>query len=215
MKTPTASHAPPIRSHRSAGACAARRARPTAAAAMWTRRSPSGRSSVSSPTGSVPRPATTPSTARPPTTTCCRPIAGEYERVAVVGAGVSGLTVAHDLVQDRLQGHRVRSQRGTGRHAHRRGAGLPPAARPGAPRDPGHSLAGRGPEVQHAAGPRFHHRQPARATATRAIFLGIGLPKGRKLPLPGAECRRRASTAWIFCAPSTPARRCRWASASW
>ena len=47
----------------------------------------------------------------------------------------------------------------------------------------------------------------------KAIFLGIGLPKGRKLPLPGADAET-CSTAWISCAPSTRARRCRWASAS-
>ena len=65
--------------------------------------------------------------------------------------------------------------------------GVPPAARTGAARNPRHSLAGRGAEVQHAAGPRFHHRRACAREGYKAIFLGIGLPKGRKLPLPGAD----------------------------
>ena len=54
-----------------------------------------------------------------------------------------------------------------------------------------------------------------RAEGYAAIFLGIGLPKGRKLPLPGGGQPKTCSTAWIFCAPSTPASPRRWASASW
>ena len=41
--------------------------------------------------------------------------------------------------------------------------------------------------MQHAAGPRFHHRRACARDGYKAIFLGIGLPKGRKLPLPGAD----------------------------
>ena len=37
------------------------------------------------------------------------PDRGDYETVAVIGAGVSGMTVAHDLARTRIQSHRLRS----------------------------------------------------------------------------------------------------------
>jgi len=43
--------------------------------------------------------------------------------------------------------------------------------------------------------------QSLRDQGYKAIFLGIGLPKGRKLDLP-ARISRAFTTAWIFCAHS-------------
>ena len=91
--------------------------------------------------------------------------------------------------QDRLQGHRLRKLQRAGRHADRRSPGLPPAARTGAPRDPGHPLAGRGTEVQHAPGPRFHHRQPAPAKATPPSSSASACPKGASSPSPAPTTR--------------------------
>ncbi len=65
--------------------------------------------------------------------------------------------------------------------------GLPPAARAGAARDRRHSLAGRGAEVQHAAGPRFHHRQPARATATRPSSWASACPRAASCRCPARD----------------------------
>ncbi len=115
---------------------------------------------------------------------------------------------------DRLQGHRLRSECGAGRHADRRRAGVPPAPRTGESGDRRHPLAGRRTQVQHAAGPRFHHRRPA------PRWLQGDLPRHRPAQGPQAdparaETGRWSTTAWTSCAPSTKASRCRSAGASW
>ena len=53
-----------------------------------------------------------------------------------------------------------------------------------------------------------------RAEGYKAIFLGIGLPKGRQLAAARRARPKASSTAWISAARSTAGRRCRWASAS-
>ena len=145
---------------------------------------------------------------------CCRPNRGDYERVAVVGAGVSGLTVAHDLVQIGLQGDGLRSRGRTRRHAHRRRARFPPAARTGAARNPRHPLAGRGAEVQQRLGRDFTIAD-LRHEGYKAIFLGIGLPKGRKLPLPGADSRNVHRRHGFSARLQRRQAARRWANASW
>ena len=147
------------------------------------------------------------------TTRCCRRIAATTSAIAVVGAGVSGLTVAHDLVKI---GYKVTvfeaiSEPGGMLTAGR--PGFPPAARTGPARNPGHPLARRRAEVQHAAGPRLHDRRVCGAKATRRSSSASACPRAASCPSPAPK-PKASSTAWIFCAPSMPARRCRSASAS-
>src|SRR5208283_5248347 len=92
------------------------------------------------------------------------PNRGDYERVAVVGAGVSGLTVAHDLVQI---GYKVTV--------------FEALAEPGAILSLGVEL-----KCNMRLGRDFSLAS-LRAEGYRAIFLGVGLPNGRKLSLPGGD----------------------------
>ncbi len=114
------------------------------------------------------------------------PNRGEYERVAVVGAGVSGLTVAHDLVRT---GYRV-----TVFEAYSEPGGMLTAGVPvfRLPRELVHheiqAILSLGVELQcNMRLGRDFTIASLRGDGFAAIFLGIGLPKGRKLPLPGAE----------------------------
>lgn len=114
------------------------------------------------------------------------PNRGDYERIAVIGAGVSGLTVAHDLTRI---GYKV-----TVFEAHSEPGGMLTVGVPvfRLPRD----------LVRHEIGAilslgvelkcnmqlgRDFTIASLRAEGYKAIFLGIGLPKGRKLPLPGGD----------------------------
>jgi formate dehydrogenase (NADP+) beta subunit len=111
---------------------------------------------------------------------------GNYERIAVVGAGVSGLTVAHDLAQI---GYKV-----TVFEAHSSPGGMLTVGVPifRLPRE----------LVQHEINAilslgvdlkcnmrlgRDFTLPDLRAQGFKAIFLGIGLPKGRRLNLPGGD----------------------------
>ena len=86
----------------------------------------------------------------------------------------------------RLQGHRLRSALHTGRHAHRRRSGLPPAARTGEAEIQAILSLGVELKCNMRLGRDFTIAE-LRAQGYKAIFLGIGLPKGRKLDLPGAD----------------------------
>ena len=111
---------------------------------------------------------------------------GNYEKIAVVGAGVSGLTVAHDLTQI---GYRVTVFEANSEPGGMLTVGVPVFR---LPRD----LVKKEIEAILALGVdlkcnmrlgRDFTIADLRHQGYKAIFLGIGLPKGRKLPLPGSD----------------------------
>lgn len=111
---------------------------------------------------------------------------GDYERVAVVGAGVAGLTVAHDLAQ---VGYKV-----TVFEAHSEPGGMLMAGVPvfRLPRDLVRNeitaILSLGVDLRcnQRLGRDFTIAD-LRREGYAAIFLGIGLPDGRKLPIPGKD----------------------------
>lgn len=114
------------------------------------------------------------------------PERGNHERVAVVGAGVSGLTVAHDLA---LLGYKV-----TVFESHTSPGGMLTVGVPiyRLPRDlvnhEINAILSLGVELK--CGVRLGRDftiASLRAEGYAAIFLGVGLPKGRKIPIPGAD----------------------------
>ena len=113
------------------------------------------------------------------------PNLGDYEPVAVVGAGVAGLTVAHDLT---LLGYKV-----TVFEAHSTPGGMLTAGVPvfRLPRElvkaEIDAILSLGVEMKcnQRLGRDFTIAS-LRSQGFNAIFLGVGLPKGRKLDLPGA-----------------------------
>src|SRR5579871_300213 len=114
------------------------------------------------------------------------PERGQYERIAVVGAGVSGLTVAHDLVRT---GYRV-----TVFEAHTQPGGMLTVGVPvfRLPRELVRAeidaIVSLGVELKcNMRLGRDFSIEDLRRQGFKAIFLGIGLPKGRKLPIPGSE----------------------------
>ena len=132
------------------------------------------------------------------------PNRGDYERVAVVGAGVAGLTAAHDLAR---LGYKVTVFEAYSTPGGMLTAGVPglsSAARIGDGRDRRHSLARRGAEMQSAPGPRLHHPESARRRDTKPSSSASACPRAAS-----STCLARISTAfttaWIFCAPSTKA----------
>ncbi len=114
------------------------------------------------------------------------PEKGEGEKVAVVGAGVAGLTVAHDLVQ---VGYKV-----TIFEAYHEPGGMLTAGVPiyRLPRDlvkaEIDAILSMGVELKCNVrlGKDFTIKS-LREEGYKAIFLGIGLQKGRKIPIEGAE----------------------------
>jgi len=108
------------------------------------------------------------------------------EPVAVVGAGVAGMTVAHDLA---LLGYKV-----TVFEAHSSPGGMLTAGVPvfRLPRDlvmaEIQAILSLGVDLRcnQRLGRDFTIAS-LRAQAYKAIFLGVGLPKGRKLDLPGSN----------------------------
>jgi NADPH-dependent glutamate synthase beta subunit-like oxidoreductase len=114
------------------------------------------------------------------------PNRGHYEKVAVVGAGVAGMTAAHDLVQ---LGYKV-----TVFEAHSTPGGMLTAGVPvfRLPRElvmaEINAIVSLGVELKcdQRLGRDFTI-ESLRAQGFKAIFLGVGLPKGRKLDLPGAN----------------------------
>lgn len=114
------------------------------------------------------------------------PNRGDYERVAVVGAGVGGMTVAHDLA---LLGYKVTVFEASPRPGGMLTAGVPVFRLPRelvmAEID---AILSLGVELKcnQRLGSNFTI-QSLRERGYKAIFLGVGLPKGRKLDLPGAN----------------------------
>ncbi len=111
---------------------------------------------------------------------------GDYEPIAVVGAGVAGLTVAHDLAQ---VGYKV-----TVFEAYSAPGGMLTAGVPvfRLPRElvmaEINAILSLGIELKcnQRLGRDFTIKS-LREQGFKAIFLGVGLPKGRKLDLPGAN----------------------------
>jgi NADPH-dependent glutamate synthase beta subunit-like oxidoreductase len=114
------------------------------------------------------------------------PNRGDYERVAVIGAGVSGLTAAHDLVK---MGYKV-----TVFEAEREPGGMLTAGVPvfRLPRElvrhEINAILSLGVELKcNQRLGRDFTLASLRRGGYKAIFLGIGLPKGRKLAMPGSD----------------------------
>jgi NADPH-dependent glutamate synthase beta subunit-like oxidoreductase/ferredoxin len=114
------------------------------------------------------------------------PNRGDFERVAIIGAGVSGLTAAHDLVQ---LGYKV-----TVFEAYSEPGGMlimgVPVFR--LPRDlvknEMQAILSMGVELKcNMKLGRDFTIQDLRDQGFKAIFLGVGLPGGRKLSLPGGD----------------------------
>ena len=110
------------------------------------------------------------------------------ERIAVVGAGVSGLTVAHDLVKI---GYRVTVFEAESEPGGMLTAGVPVFRLPRElVREEIGAILSLGVDLRcNMRLGRDFSIASLRAEGYRAIFLGIGLPKGRKLPLPGGEAQ--------------------------
>jgi formate dehydrogenase (NADP+) beta subunit len=114
------------------------------------------------------------------------PNRGDYERVAVVGAGVSGLTVAHDLARI---GYKVTVFESQSEPGGMLTAGVPVFR---LPRELVHheiqAILSLGVKLQcdKKLGRDFTIAS-LRAEGFAAIFLGLGLPNGRKLNMPGTE----------------------------
>jgi NADPH-dependent glutamate synthase beta subunit-like oxidoreductase len=114
------------------------------------------------------------------------PDRGDYERVAVVGAGVSGLTVAHDLVRI---GYKVTVFESYSEPGGMLTAGVPVFRLPRElVRHEIQAILSLGVDLKcNMRLGRDFTIASLRREGYAAIFLGIGLPKGRKLPLPGAD----------------------------
>jgi NADPH-dependent glutamate synthase beta subunit-like oxidoreductase len=114
------------------------------------------------------------------------PHAGDYERIAVVGAGVAGLTVAHDLAQ---VGYKVTVFEADAEPGGMLTAGVPVFRLPRElVRHEIEAILSLGIELKcNMRLGRDFTLADLRHVGYKAIFIGIGLPKGRKLPLPGAD----------------------------
>ncbi len=114
------------------------------------------------------------------------PNRGNYERVAVIGAGVSGLTVAHDLIQI---GYKVTVFEANAEPGGMLTVGVPVFRLPrDLVRQEIQSILSLGVELKcNMRLGRDFSIDSLRREGFKAIFLGIGLPKGRKLALPGSD----------------------------
>ncbi|MFZ2022282.1 MAG: FAD-dependent oxidoreductase [Terracidiphilus sp.] len=114
------------------------------------------------------------------------PNRGDFEKVAVIGAGVAGMTVAHDLAQ---LGYKVTVFEADSKPGGMLTAGVPVFRLPRelvmAEID---AIVSLGVELQcNKRMGRDFTIQDLRNQGYKAVFLGVGLPKGRKLDLPGAN----------------------------
>jgi len=111
---------------------------------------------------------------------------GDYEKVAVIGGGVSGMTVAHDLVQI---GYKVTVFESNSEPGGMLTVGVPVFRLPrDLVRHEINAILSMGVELKcNAKLGRDFSIADLRAQGYKAIFLGVGLPNGRKLSLPGGE----------------------------
>jgi NADPH-dependent glutamate synthase beta subunit-like oxidoreductase len=111
---------------------------------------------------------------------------GDYERIAVVGGGVSGLTVAHDLTQ---LGYKVTVFESDAAPGGMMTVGVPVFRLPRElVRHEISAILSLGVEIKcNMRLGRDFSIADLRRDGFKAIFLGIGLPRGRKLALPGAD----------------------------
>lgn len=114
------------------------------------------------------------------------PNRGDFERIAVVGGGVSGLTVAHDLTR---LGYKVTVFEAGSEAGGMLTAGVPIYRLPrDLVRAEINAILSMGVELKcNMKLGRDFTIGSLRAEGYKAIFLGVGLPKGRKLPLPGSD----------------------------
>lgn len=114
------------------------------------------------------------------------PNRGNYEKIAVVGAGVSGLTVAHDLTRI---GYKVTVFEANAEPGGMLMVGVPVFRLPrDLVRKEMQAILSLGVELKcNMRLGRDFSIADLRREGYKAIFLGIGLPKGRKLALPGAD----------------------------
>lgn len=114
------------------------------------------------------------------------PNRGDYERIAVVGAGVAGLTVAHDLIR---VGYKVTVFEAYSEPGGMLTAGVPVFRLPrDLVRNEINAILSLGAELKcNMKLGRDFTIADLRRQGFMAIFLGIGLQKGRKLPIPGAD----------------------------
>ncbi len=114
------------------------------------------------------------------------PNRGDYERIAVIGAGVSGLTVAHDLTR---LGYKVTVFEANSDPGGMLMVGVPIYRLPRElVRAEINAILSMGVELKcNMKLGRDFTIKSLREEGYKAIFLGVGLPKGRKLPLPGSE----------------------------
>ncbi|MBZ5683465.1 MAG: FAD-dependent oxidoreductase [Acidobacteriia bacterium] len=111
---------------------------------------------------------------------------GDYEKIAVVGAGVSGLTVAHDLTQI---GYKVTVFEAYSEPGGMLTVGVPVFRLPRElVKQEIQAILALGVELKcNMRLGRDFTIADLRRQGYKAIFLGIGLPKGRTLPLPGSD----------------------------
>jgi len=114
------------------------------------------------------------------------PNRGNYEKVAVVGGGVSGLTVAHDLTRI---GYKVTVFEANAEPGGMLRVGVPVFRLPRElVKAEIHAILTLGVELKcNMRLGRDFSIADLRQQGYKAIFLGIGLPRGRKLPLPGSD----------------------------
>jgi NADPH-dependent glutamate synthase beta subunit-like oxidoreductase len=114
------------------------------------------------------------------------PNRGDYEKVAVIGAGVAGMTVAHDLVQI---GYKVTVFEANSEPGGMLTAGVPVFRLPRElVRHEINAILSLGVELKcNMKLGRDFTIADLRAQGYKSIFLGVGLPSGRKLSLPGGE----------------------------
>ena len=111
---------------------------------------------------------------------------GDFEKVAVIGAGVSGLTVAHDLVQ---LGYKVTVFEAYSEPGGMLMMGVPVFRLPRElVRHEMQAILAMGVELKcNMKLGRDFTLADLRAQGFKSIFLGVGLPNGRKLSLPGGD----------------------------
>ncbi|MEW6128588.1 MAG: FAD-dependent oxidoreductase [Acidobacteriota bacterium] len=114
------------------------------------------------------------------------PTRGDYEKIAVIGAGVSGLTVAHDLT---LLGYKVTVFEANDEPGGMLTVGVPVFRLPrDLVRNEIQAILSMGVELKcNMRLGRDFTISDLRREGYQAIFIGVGLPKGRKLNIPGTE----------------------------